>query len=162
MIEIREVFPNEFETVGELTVQAYVGGGFVDEGSPYVESLRDTATRAEQGRVLVALLGDRVVGSLTLAEPGTPFADVAQTGELEFRMLAVSPDARGTGAGTALVRAVIAEAYDRGDQSVVMSTQPEMVDARRIYDRNGFVPDPERDWEPLKGMELTVLVRELV
>ncbi|MDV6267340.1 GNAT family N-acetyltransferase [Rhodococcus globerulus] len=161
MIEIREILPNEFDTVGELTVQAYVGGGFVAEGTPYAERLRDTATRAQDGRVLVAVLSDRVVGSLTVAEPGTPFADVAQAGELEFRMLAVSPDARGSGAGTALVRAVIAEAYDRGDHSVVMSTQPEMVDARRIYDRNGFVPDPDRAWEPIRGMELTVLVRDL-
>ena len=125
MIEIREVLPAEFETVGELTVQSYVGGGFVAGGSPYAERLRDTATRVEQGRVLVAVLGDEVVGSLTIAEPGTPFADVAQKGELEFRMLAVSPQARGSGAGTALVRAVIAEAYDRGDHSVVISTQPE-------------------------------------
>ncbi|MFI8658805.1 GNAT family N-acetyltransferase [Rhodococcus qingshengii] len=149
MIEIREVLPAEFETVGELTVQSYVGGGFVVGGSPYAERLRDTATRVEQGRVLVAVLGDEVVGSLTIAEPGTPFADVAQKGELEFRMLAVSPQARGSGAGTALVH------------SVVISTQPEMVDARRIYDRNGFVPDPERAWEPIRGMELTVMVRGL-
>ncbi|CAN5349667.1 GNAT family N-acetyltransferase [Rhodococcus sp. ARC_M13] len=161
MIEIREVLPAEFETVGELTLQSYVGGGFVAGGSPYAERLRDTATRVEQGRVLVAVLGEEVVGSLTIAEPGTPFADVAQKGELEFRMLAVSPQARGSGAGTALVRAVIAEAYDRGDHSVVISTQPEMVDARRIYDRNGFVPDPERAWEPIRGMELTVMVRGL-
>lgn len=161
MIEIREVLPTEFETVGELTVQAYVGGGFVEDGSPYSVRLRDTATRVEHGRVLVAVRDNRVVGSLTVAEPGTPFADIAKTGELEFRMLAVSPDARGSGAGTALVRAVIAEAYDRGDHTVVMSTQPEMVDARRIYDRNGFVPDPDRAWEPIRGMELTVLVRDL-
>ncbi|XGU19936.1 hypothetical protein ACETU7_00385 [Rhodococcus sp. 3Y1] len=63
-------------------MQSYVGGGFVAGGSPYAERLRDTATRVEQGRVLVAVLGDEVVGSLTIAEPGTPFADVAQKGEL--------------------------------------------------------------------------------
>src|SRR3546814_5748950 len=68
------ILPAEFETVGELTVQSYVGGGFVAGGSPYAERLRDTATRVEQGRVLVAVLGDEVVGSLTIAEPGTPFA----------------------------------------------------------------------------------------
>jgi hypothetical protein len=44
----------------------------------------------------------------------------------------------------------------------VISTQSDMVDARRIYDRNGFVPAPERNWEPVPGMELTALVRELV
>lgn len=77
-------------------------------------------------------------------------------------MLAVSPDARGSGVGSALVRHVLDTAYDRGDRAVVMSTQPDMEDARRIYDRNGFVPVPERNWVPVPGVELTVLVRELV
>ncbi|WP_424806197.1 GNAT family N-acetyltransferase [Rhodococcus sp. 27YEA15] len=161
MIEIREVAPGEYDIVGELTVRTYVDGGFVEAGSPYVERLRDTATRVEQGRVLVAVLGDEVVGSVTVAEPGSPLADIAVKDELEFRMLAVSAESRGTGAGTALVRAVIAEAYERGDQSVVISTQPKMVDARRIYDRNGFVPDPARTWAPIPGFDLTVLVRDL-
>lgn len=161
MIEIRDVTAAEYESVGELTVRTYVGGGFVEGGSVYAERLRDTAIRVDQGRVLVAVNDDRVVGSVTIARPGGPLADVANEDEIEFRMLAVAPDARGSGSGTALVRAVLDYARGCGARSVVLSTRPEMVDARRIYDRNGFVPVPERDWEPMPGMRLTVLAHHL-
>ncbi|QBJ95178.1 GNAT family N-acetyltransferase [Rhodococcus sp. ABRD24] len=162
MIDIRAVTPAEFEAVGELTAQVYVEGGFVADSDRYASQLRDTKTRAEQAEVVVALIGGEIVGSVTIAEPTSPFADVAGDGELEFRMLAVAPSARGKGVGSALVRHVLDIAYDRGDRAVVISTQPEMVEARRIYDRNGFVPVPERNWAPAPGIELTALVRELV
>lgn len=162
MITIRPADPADFDAVADLTVDSYVGGGFVAEASSYVARLRDTASRAEQAEVLVAEWDGEVIGSVTIAEPNTPFSDVAQPGELEFRMLAVSSVARGKGAGSALVRYVLDTAYDRGLHGVVISTEPEMVDARRIYDRNDFVHHPERDWEPVPGMSLTVLVREIV
>ena len=162
MIEIREVAAAEWEAVGDLTAQAYIGGGFVDADGPYSAHLRDTARRVKQASVLVAVIDDRIVGSVTVAEPTSSYADIAEPGELEFRMLAVAPDARGSGVGSALVRRVMDIAYDRGDHAVVLSTQPNMEAARRIYDRNGFVPVPERNWEPVPGVKLTVLVRELV
>lgn len=162
MIDIRPVTPAEYETVGALTADVYIGGGFVTETDGYADRLRDTASRAEHADVVVAVVGEEIVGSVTIAHPESPLADVAEKGELEFRMLAVAPAARGKGVGSALVRHVLDVAYDRGDRAVVISTQPDMVDARRIYDRNGFVPVPERNWEPVPGMELTALVRELV
>ncbi|MDH6677522.1 GNAT superfamily N-acetyltransferase [Rhodococcus sp. LBL1] len=162
MIDIRPATPADYETVGELTADVYIGGGFVSEADMYADRLRDTATRAEQAKVVVAEVDGEIVGSVTIAEPASPFADVAEKGELEFRMLAVSEAARGKGVGSALVRHVLDIAYDRGDRAVVISTQSDMVAARRIYDRNGFVPDPERNWEPVPGVELTALVRELV
>ena len=59
-------------------------------------------------------------------------------------------------------KAVVVGSYERGDRAVVISTEPAMVDARRIYDRNGFVPVAERNWVPVPGVELTAMVRELV
>ncbi|MFD4366464.1 GNAT family N-acetyltransferase [Rhodococcus sp. NPDC058521] len=161
MIEIREVAPDEYEAVADLTLISYVGGGHVDAHSPYTVTLKDTAGRAEKATVLVAEKDGTLLGSVTIAEPGSPYADVAGPGELEFRMLAVSTDVRRQGVGSALVRHVVDVAYERGDHAVVISTQSDMEDARRIYERNGFVVDPERSWEPVPGLELTVLVREL-
>lgn len=161
MIEIRDAAADEHEAVADLTLIAYVGGGFVETHDPYTEVLKDTSARAEDARVVVAVKDGAIVGSLTIAEPGSRYADVAQPGELEFRMLAVSTDTRRQGVGSALVRHVYDVAYERGDHAVVMSTHPDMEDARRVYDRNGFVPDPQRSWEPVPGTELTVLVREI-
>lgn len=162
MIDIRTATPADYDAVGTLTADVYIDGGFVSESDMYAERLRDTASRAEHADVVVAVVGDEIVGSVTIAAPESKFSDVAEKGELEFRMLAVAPTARGKGVGSALVRHVLDVAYERGDRAVVISTQSDMVDARRIYDRNGFVPAPERNWEPVPGMELTALVRELV
>ncbi|MFC9894414.1 GNAT family N-acetyltransferase [Nocardia sp. NPDC127579] len=158
---IRDATPVEYDAIGELTVEVYVGEGYVRPDSPYTAELGDTATRAAAARILVALHEGRVVGSLTVAPPGTPYAEIARPGELEFRMLAVSKLARGLGAGSALVRTVLGLAEADGYEAVALTTMPAMVDARRIYDRLGFVPVPERDWRTTAGEQLRVLRLQL-
>ncbi|WP_405491340.1 GNAT family N-acetyltransferase [Nocardia sp. NBC_00511] len=155
--EIRDAGPADFAAIGELTVEVYVGEGHVSTASPYVSELADTATRAAAAEVLVAMRGDELLGSLTVARPGTAFADIARDGELEFRMLAVSKGARGLGIGTALVRRVIEIAHAEGFEAVVLTTMPSMQDARRVYDRMGFAHAPERDWLTRTGLPLTVM-----
>lgn len=155
---IRTAIPEEYAAVGELTVDVYVGEGYVRPGSPYVAELADTERRAAAAaEVLVAVHDDRLIGSLTVARYGTPYAEIARPGELEFRMLAVAKRARGLGAGTALVRTVIEMASAQKCEAVALTTMSAMVDARRIYDRFGFVAVPERDWTTQAGELLTVL-----
>lgn len=158
---IRTARPDEYGAVGALTVEVYVGEGYVRAGSPYVQDLADITYRAGVAQVLVAVHGDRVVGSLAAARFGSPYAEIARPGELEFRMLAVSKSARGLGAGTALVRNVIEMARAESLDAVVLTTMPAMVDARRIYDRFGFVPEPHRDWTTEAGEWLNVLRLDL-
>ncbi|UGT41957.1 GNAT family N-acetyltransferase [Nocardia yamanashiensis] len=159
--EIRAARAEEFAAIGELTVEVYVGEGHVSPESPYGAELADTATRAAAAEVLVAVRDGVVLGSLTLARPGTPFADIARDGELEFRMLAVAKQARGLGVGTALVRRVVDTGRAEGFEGVVLTTMPTMADARRIYDRLGFVHVPERDWFTMTGLPLTVMRLDL-
>ncbi|RDI49217.1 GNAT family N-acetyltransferase [Nocardia mexicana] len=155
--EIRKARTEEFATVGALTVEVYVGEGHVDPESPYVAELFDTATRSGEADVLVAVRDGEVLGSLTVARFGTPWADIARSGELEFRMLAVGKRARGLGVGTALVRTVVDTGRSEGFEGVVLTTMPTMGDARRIYERMGFVHVPQRDWETDTGKPLTVM-----
>lgn len=160
-VEIRDVREGEFAAVGALTVDVYVGEGHVNPESPYVAELADTATRAAAAEILVAIHDGEVVGSVTVARPGTPFADIAREGELEFRMLAVAKQARGLGVGSALVHRVIDIARAEGRNGVVLTTMPTMADARRLYDRYGFAHVPERDWRTMAGTPLTVMRLEL-
>ncbi len=155
--EIRAARPEEFATVGALTIEVYVGEGHVSAESPYVGELFDTARRAEAAEVLVAVREGEVLGSLTVAHPGTEYADIARPDELEFRMLAVAKRSRGSGVGTALVHAVVDEARRAELPAVVLTTMPTMGDARRIYERLGFTHVPERDWATEKGLPLTVM-----
>ena len=156
-VEIRAVRPEEYATVGALTVEVYVGEHYVDAESPYVAELFDAATRASAAEVLVAARGGEVLGSLTVARPDTPYAALAGPDELEFRMLAVAKPARGSGVGTALVQTVLDTAAAEGFRSVVLVTLPDMREARRIYDRMGFVPVPERDWTTTTGVRTAVM-----
>ncbi|MGV9662328.1 GNAT family N-acetyltransferase [Nocardia niigatensis] len=160
-VEIRDAEAGDFAAVAELTVEVYVGEGHVNPESPYVADLADTATRAEAAEILVAVRGGELLGSLTMARPGTPFADIARPGELEFRMLAVSKRARGLGIGTALLDRVIDTARAEGFEAVVLTTMPSMRDARRMYDRLGFEHAAERDWRTPSGLPLTVMRLEV-
>ncbi|MEU9375215.1 GNAT family N-acetyltransferase [Streptomyces sp. NPDC048255] len=158
-IVIRAALPTEYEQLGEITARAYLGDGLLgaDEAF-YADVLRDVAARAADGEVLVAVDeedGERVLGGVTFAPPGSPLADIAGPGEAEFRMLAVSRAARGRGAGEALVRACVARAGElEGVTHLVLSTQSGMISARRLYERLGFVRTPERDWAPVPGLTL--------
>ncbi|MEU5619918.1 N-acetyltransferase [Streptomyces sp. NPDC047802] len=157
-VTIRPVRAEEYEALGEITAQAYLGDGLLDfgTGDPYLEQLRAVGRRAAEALVLAAVdAGGELVGGVTYVAPGSPWADVAGPDEAEFRMLAVSGKARGRGAGEALVRACVDRARAAGGLSgIVLSTQSSMEAAHRIYRRLGFVRTPERDWSPLPGFTL--------
>ncbi|APE38628.1 GNAT family N-acetyltransferase [Nocardia mangyaensis] len=154
---IRPARPDEYQAVAELTVQVYVGDGYVPADDDYAAELADVAHRAAAAEVLVAVHDGRIAGSLTVAKPGTTYAEIARPGELEFRMLAVAKQARGHGVGTALVRAVIQEATAGGYEAVALTTMATMVDAHSIYERLGFVAVPERNWLTHDGLRLFVM-----
>lgn len=160
-VEVRRVRPEESAAAGALVAGVYLAEGYADE--QYAAVLRDVAGRDAAGaEVLVAVDGGgRVLGTVTYAEPGSPFADVAAAGEAAFRMLAVAPAARGQGVGEALVRACLARAQSSGHKRMVLSTQPGMRAAHRLYERLGFTRAPERDWSPVEGLRLFVFTRDL-
>ncbi|MFK0210446.1 GNAT family N-acetyltransferase [Streptomyces sp. NPDC090298] len=162
---IRAVRPEEYERLGDLTGLTYLNDGLLLHGEDdfYLDVLRDTARRAREAEVLVAAdPDDGIIGGVTFAAGGTPWADIAVPGEAEFRMLVVAPAARGRGVGEALVRACLdrARALD-GCARLVLSTDAKMVSAHRIYERMGFVRTPERDWNPLPEHALRTYALEL-
>ncbi|MGI5194949.1 GNAT family N-acetyltransferase [Streptomyces sp. CA-288835] len=163
-IAIRQAAPEEYETLGEITAQAYLGDGLLDfgESDEYLGELRNVAKRAAAAEVLVAVEHGRVLGGVTFVPSGGPMADIAEPGEAEIRMLAVAPEARGRGIGEALVRACMDRARAEGCVGIVLSTQRAMHAAHRIYERLGFTRTPERDWNPIPHLDdLNLLAYEL-
>ncbi|MEO6880605.1 MAG: GNAT family N-acetyltransferase [Mycobacteriaceae bacterium] len=159
MIEVRPARPGELAAVGNLTMAAYDSDGHLHADDDYAGELLDAARRARDAELLVAVEGPELLGTVTVAEHGSPYAEVSHPDELEFRMLGVDPAARGRGAGRALVQAVLERAEVLGCAGVVISTQERMVAARSIYTRLGFARVPERDWEPVPGLVLQVMLR---
>lgn len=157
-VSVRRARPGDYAALGDITVAAYVGDGLlsVATDSPYLQVLRDVADRAASAEVLVCVDDSgTVLGGVTFVDGPGPYADVARLHEAEFRTLAVADAARGQGAGEALVRACIARARAiEGCRLLVISTQPTMAAARRLYERLGFVRLPERDWMPVPHITL--------
>jgi ribosomal protein S18 acetylase RimI-like enzyme len=154
-VRLRPAREADLERVGELVAQAYLADGLLSEHDDYVRELRDAAHRADEATVLVADDDGEVLGTVTVAVAGSAYAEIAQEGEAEIRMLAVDPVARGRGVGELLVRAAVHSGLTGGAQAVVLSTMPAMDAAQRMYERLGFERAADRDW-PIVGQTMIV------
>jgi ribosomal protein S18 acetylase RimI-like enzyme len=161
-IVVRPARASELGRAGKISVAAYQADGWIPPGHSYTDRLADAARRAREAELLVAVDSDgHVLGTVTVCLPGTPWSEISRPGELEFRMLAVDPPARGRGVGGALVAAVVRRAHELGASRVVLSSLAEMRAAHRIYRRLGFARMPERDWAPEERMALQAYALDL-
>jgi ribosomal protein S18 acetylase RimI-like enzyme len=150
----------DYDRIAELTVRVYVGGGLATED--YAPELADVAGRASRADLLVVRdAAGQVVGSVALVLAGD-FGNVTTSDEEgAFRMLVVDPQVQGRGIGELLVTTCLDRARKAGKRRVVISTDPLMTTAHRLYERLGFIRLPERDWSPLPGIDLLVYARDL-
>lgn len=152
--------PADFPRIAELTVGVYVGGGLASED--YAQELADVTGRAALSELLVVRDGSgTVVGSVALVLSGA-FGNVTTSDEeAAFRMLVVDPAVQGRGVGELLVSTCLDRARAAGKRRMVISTDPRMTAAHRLYERLGFTRLPERDWSPVPGIDLLVYARNL-
>ena len=162
-MRIRPAEPDELTMVGELTLAAYVKDGHLDADDDYAAELRAADQRAAQADLVVAATSEgHLLGTVTFVLPGTPWAEVSRPGEAEFRMLAVAPEHRGRGVGSALAHWCVDRAREQGCTAVALSTLTSMTTAHRMYERMGFIRAPERDWWPHPEIKLIVYLLDLV
>jgi len=162
-VQIRAAEVGELEAVGVLTVQAYEADGYLVGVEEYAEELADAERRAELASLLVAVdeTSGALLGTVTFCLAGSPYAEVSRPGEAEFRMLAVSPQARGRGVAAALVQECVDRAAAAGCSAVALCSLEAMTPAQRIYRRMGFVRAPDRDWVPEDDVTLIGFVKQL-
>ena len=159
--EVRRARPEELAEVGRLTAQAYVGDALLDADDGYVEQLVDAPRRAREAEVWVAVERGRVLGTVTFCAVGSAYREIGRKGEGEFRMLAVSPAARGRGVGRVLVERCLARSRELGYAGVRMCSMDRMTSAHRVYERLGFTRAPEDDWSPVPGVNLIAFALSL-
>lgn len=96
-----------------------------------------------RGRLLLALSGTSPVGCVALR--------AVDGSRCEMKRLFVRSDARGLGAGRALVARVMDEARTIGYEEVVLDTLPTMTNAQQLYQVLGFRDIPPYRANPVEG-----------
>jgi GNAT superfamily N-acetyltransferase len=116
----------------------------------YKENILYTLTDIAPAQQIVAEKKGVILGSVLLYPPGTAFSTPGE-GPLtcpEVRLLAVAPEARRQGIGTALMKECIRRARQGGAACLNLHTTDMMQAAMRMYERMGFVRAPELDFHP--------------
>lgn len=150
-VTIRQARDEELDIVASLIVDAYAEFAArmsPDAWSSFAQDIANVRGRMSDAELLVAVREGRLVGSVTM------FADWrgAQADTVGVRLLAVVPDERGTGVGRALMEHCIDRARERGKDRVVLTVAQDMESARDLYEKLGFVREPELDHEPAPGV----------
>jgi ribosomal protein S18 acetylase RimI-like enzyme len=135
VVTIRRAVQDDDAALLELDQSAWSAeSGFPSMTKPGRETFFDE--RAKPELHLVALYGERLVGYVRVREK-YPFEEGA--GVFGIFGLAVSPDARRLGVGSALLDAAEAEARRRGGRKLCLNVFGSNESARRLYERHGFV-----------------------
>jgi ribosomal protein S18 acetylase RimI-like enzyme len=138
-VEIRPARPGDARAFLDLWTEA-VAEGFV-RGEVVRLSLADVRRRfrrswTDDEAELVAIEGGRLVGHLMLSRERHPV-----TRHVATLAIAVAPDRRRRGVGSALMDAGIAWARGRGVDKLLLSVYPHNEAALALYRRFGFVQE---------------------
>jgi ribosomal protein S18 acetylase RimI-like enzyme len=148
-IVIREAREDEHDEAGRVTAGAYAEFAPVgdEDWHGYLARIADVSERAARTTIVVAVDGERIVGSATLeltARVEEPEDPPLRPHEAHIRMLGVDPSARGSGIGTLLMAACERLAIDEGKTLMTLHTTRRMRAAQRMYERLGYVRDEDR------------------
>src|SRR5690625_2789827 len=115
---VRVARSEELAAAGRIARNAYLMDGLIKGANIYADQLADAASRAAAPGVdvLVAVAPavdgvEMVAGTITVAEAGSAYADIALPGELELRMLGVDHRFRGDRKSTRLNSSHVAISY---------------------------------------------------
>lgn len=146
-LTLRDAHPQDHAQLAALLLAAY------DEYRPrfpptlweaYARDLTNISARAPYSTAILAETGEALVGTVTFYPQG----DRGETWPATYaavRLLAVAPDRRERGVGTALMAECIRRAQRLGRTHLGLHTTPLMAVARSWYQRMGFQRRPEHD-----------------
>jgi ribosomal protein S18 acetylase RimI-like enzyme len=143
---MRAASADDIPIIAELTVGAYVDGGHLPADSPYADTLRDVEPRLKETIVLTDGESGHVIAAVAVLPSGHAMAEVAHTGEWEFRYLAVRPDYWGRGLAQRLIDAAESRAREAGATRMVLRVIDTNHRAKRLYEHLGYEHVPERDF----------------
>ncbi|NKE71654.1 GNAT family N-acetyltransferase [Candidatus Manganitrophus noduliformans] len=151
-LHIRDAKESDREAIREVTLAAFqeYAAQMPVHWEGYRQGISATLANVEPAEQIVAEREGMIVGAILLYPAGSVYSPPNNPPMTrawpEMRLLAVAPAARGSGIGAALVRECIRRARRSGSQALTLHTSDVMRVAMRMYERMGFVRDPELDF----------------
>ncbi|GGA43579.1 GNAT family N-acetyltransferase [Paenibacillus physcomitrellae] len=156
-IVIRDAQEEDQPNIERLLLEAYGQYEEVMAGErwlAYRESIRDSVYKEGPVARIVAELNGEIVGSVQMfldSEVAYGRSDLNIQDPI-IRLLATSPQARGRGVATLLIRESIERSRQLGGEMLYLHSSDLMAPAIRLYEHLGFVRTPEK--EMLNGTTL--------
>jgi ribosomal protein S18 acetylase RimI-like enzyme len=146
-LTIRDARASEHDQVAGLVMRAY------DEYRPFVtpefasEFQRDMTevVADDHTEVIVAESAGRLVGTVTFFPDGTKYGAGLPPGWTSLRLVAIAPEWRRRGVGSALMTECLDRARNLGATRMVLHTLPFMANAIALHESLGFRRAPEFD-----------------
>jgi ribosomal protein S18 acetylase RimI-like enzyme len=156
--DIIDALPEDHNAVFDLVLLAFqeysvpMRSNWNDYREVIIHSLGDH----KRARRIIAKSNDSILGSVLLYPPGeelfVPDSNPVVVGWPLVRLLAVSPEARNRGIGTALMNKCIQQAEHAGNRFLALHTTDMMVVAMRMYKKLGFKRYSKIDFHPAKDV----------
>ena len=162
-LEIRDFLPgvDDADAAGAIVQAAYFRLPGYPRDEDYDAKLGDVTGRAQDSRVVVAVLERQLVGCLTyVGDMSGPHGEFDDDEAASFRYFGVHPSAQGKGVGEAMVQWCIDTARHAGRTRIRIHTLESMPGAQRLYLRMGFLRDPDNDevWDGIIGLAFVLHV----
>ena len=154
--KVRNARPEEFQAIGELMVKVYSRlEGFPSrkEQPDYYSMLANIGelTKKPFTELLAAVSAEgKISGAVVyfsdMSSYGSGGTATSEKNSSGFRLLAVSPEARGMGIGKLLTLACIEKAKKDGNQQVIIHSTEFMQIAWKMYEKLGFKRSKDLDF----------------
>lgn len=152
--------PRDDAAIGELLVDAFVSTYArkmpeVMVTEPRKADLRDVAAKRAMGaKIWVAEREGVVVGTVTVWPPGAPRSEAWVKSAADLRQLAVAGSARGGGVSSSLMDEAEGWARAQGYAGVCLHVRRGASGVRGVYEKRGYVRQPEGDLDLLPDVFL--------
>jgi len=151
-LEILEYRPQWKRHFKELNIQWLKKYFHVEEEDKRLLSNPNETILKPGGAILFARFDSKIVGTCALIKHSEKIYEISK--------LAVSPNARGFGAGIGLSRAILDRAIELGAGSVYLQTNPKLIVANHIYKVLGFRKTKKRPFDSGKYQRPTLVMRK--
>ncbi|WP_123043806.1 GNAT family N-acetyltransferase [Cohnella candidum] len=152
-MELRDALQGERSFIREQRVNAYREHAESVPDAHWQALARALASEADNQpgvELIVAVIDGNIAGSVALfpADSDAYEGNVDRVDYPEIRMLAVSPEYRGKGVASALLKECMARAKSSGCKAIGLHTGEFMTNAIKLYEKLGFKRLPQYDFQP--------------